>query len=184
MQLDFDEIETPLGRLTLIARGEQLVALGFPGQRARLLERLARRHGPVTLRRVQDPAGITSRIRAFLSGDLRALERITVDPAGTPFERTVWGALRAIPAGTTISYGALAARIGRPRAVRAVGRANARNPVAVVIPCHRVVGVSGDLTGYAGGLPRKRWLLAHEATRGESLKERPRRGARAGAACP
>ncbi|MBK8447280.1 MAG: methylated-DNA--[protein]-cysteine S-methyltransferase [Micropruina sp.] len=95
-----------------------------------------------------------------------ACERTTFDltlaPTGTAFQRTVWAALREIPYGRTESYGALAARIGQPTASRAVGLANGRNPIAIVVPCHRVIGASGTLTGYAGGLDRKRWLLDHE----------------------
>jgi methylated-DNA-[protein]-cysteine S-methyltransferase len=87
---------------------------------------------------------------------------LTVTTGGTDFQRTVWKALRAIPAGETRTYGQLAAAIGSPRAVRAAGLANGQNPVAVIVPCHRVIGANGTLTGYAGGLARKRWLLAHE----------------------
>jgi len=85
-----------------------------------------------------------------------------VDPGGTEFQRTVWSALRTIPVGATRTYGQLAASIGRPTAPRAVGLANGRNPVAIVIPCHRVIGSNAALTGYGGGLPRKQWLLRHE----------------------
>ena len=93
-------------------------------------------------------------------------ERTTFDiplaAAGTNFQERVWAALREIPYGTTVSYGELAASIGKPRAVRAVGRANGSNPVSIIVPCHRVIGASGQLTGYAGGLERKKWLLEHE----------------------
>jgi methylated-DNA-[protein]-cysteine S-methyltransferase len=95
-------------------------------------------------------------------GELDALDRISTETAGTAFQRAVWTALRGIEAGRTVSYGALAEHIGRPRAVRAVGAANGANPIAVVVPCHRVIGSDRGLTGYGGGLERKRWLLAHE----------------------
>jgi O-6-methylguanine DNA methyltransferase len=101
-------------------------------------------------------------IAAYFAGDLTALDRVPVKTNGTTFQKDVWSALRSIPAGETVSYGALAARIGRPRAVRAVGLANGRNPVGVIVPCHRVIGANGTLTGYAGGVERKRALLAHE----------------------
>jgi methylated-DNA-[protein]-cysteine S-methyltransferase len=97
-----------------------------------------------------------------VEGKLDAIDTIPVDTGGTDFQRTVWQALRGIPAGTTLSYGALAAKIGCPRSVRAVGHANGANPISVVIPCHRLIGADGTLTGYGGGLGRKRWLLAHE----------------------
>ncbi len=109
-----------------------------------------------------DPLGLAGRVRAYFEGDLLALAAVPVDGGGTPFQRRVWAALRDIPAGATESYSALAARIGMPRAARAVGLANGRNPVAIAVPCHRVVGADGSLTGYAGGLQRKRWLLDHE----------------------
>jgi methylated-DNA-[protein]-cysteine S-methyltransferase len=98
-----------------------------------------------------------------MAGHTAVLDSLEVETAGTPFQRTVWHALREIPAGATMSYGALAKRIGRPSAVRAVGLANGANPIGIVVPCHRVVGADGSLTGYGGGLERKRWLLAHEA---------------------
>jgi methylated-DNA-[protein]-cysteine S-methyltransferase len=101
-------------------------------------------------------------LEAYFAGTRTTFE-LPLASLGTPFQRRVWQALEAIPYGQTISYAELAARIGQPRAVRAVGRANATNPLAVVVPCHRVVGRSGALTGYGGGLDRKRWLLAHEA---------------------
>ena len=99
---------------------------------------------------------------AYFAGDIHAIDDIPTATAGTAFQREVWRALRAIPAAETISYGQLAQRIGRPRAVRAVGLANGSNPVGVVVPCHRVIGANGSLTGYGGGLHRKEWLLAHE----------------------
>jgi len=99
---------------------------------------------------------------AYFAGDLTAIDDVPVATNGTPFQRTVWAALRRIPAGTTTSYGALAASIGYPSAMRAVGLANGANPVAIIVPCHRVIGADHSLTGYGGGLPRKRWLLEHE----------------------
>jgi len=99
---------------------------------------------------------------ASCAGVLSALDAIPVHTSGTPFQCEVWAALRAIPAGQTLSYGALAQAIGRPAAIRAVGHANGANPLSVVVPCHRLIGASGSLTGYGGGLERKRWLLAHE----------------------
>ncbi len=101
-------------------------------------------------------------LTAYFSGDLHAVDALPVTTGGSPFQQSVWAALRTIPAGRTTTYGELAAAIGRPDAARAVGAANGANPVSIVVPCHRVVGAGGSLTGYAGGLERKRWLLAHE----------------------
>ncbi len=102
----------------------------------------------------------------YFAGDLRAIERIDCATNGTPFQQQVWNALRSTAVGTTLSYGALAARIGNAAAVRAVGLANGANPIAVVVPCHRIIGADGSPTGYGGGLARKRWLLAHEKVKG------------------
>lgn len=113
-----------------------------------------------------DPLGAGAAVERWLSGEFDALDAVPVAAEGTVFQREVWAALRRIPAGTTTTYAALAASIGRPTAVRAVARANATNPVAVVVPCHRVIGSDGRLVGYAGGLRRKRWLLAHEGAAG------------------
>jgi methylated-DNA-[protein]-cysteine S-methyltransferase len=123
---------------------------------------LARRFGPVSLRDAPDPCGAVSRLAAYFSGDLRAIDGIPVDTGGTAFQMSVWSALREIPVGRTACYSDLAARIGKPSATRAVGAANGQNPVAVIVPCHRVIGKDGSLTGYGGGLERKAWLLRHE----------------------
>jgi methylated-DNA-[protein]-cysteine S-methyltransferase len=106
--------------------------------------------------------GFRELLRAYFAGELAALDAVAVAPPGTPFQQEVWKELRTIGPGRTISYGELAKRVGRPDASRAVGLANARNPVALVIPCHRVIGSNGKLTGYAYGLDAKRWLLRHE----------------------
>ena len=116
------------------------------------------------------PAGgedhpIAKAIDAYFAGDITALDAIPVRYEGTPFQQAVWEALRTIPAGETISYAELAVKVGRPAAVRAVGQANGRNPVWVVVPCHRVVAANGGLGGYSAGLDRKRWLLDHEGAR-------------------
>jgi methylated-DNA-[protein]-cysteine S-methyltransferase len=139
-------VDSPIGPLSVVVRDGKLVELGFGARDGEIGE-----------------TKIAERIRKYLAGDLFALDAIEVAPEGTPFQQKVWAQLRKIPVGKTISYGELAKRIGNPRAVRAVARANATNPVAIVIPCHRVIGSDGTLTGYAGGLPRKRWLLSHEA---------------------
>jgi methylated-DNA-[protein]-cysteine S-methyltransferase len=157
-----DEIGTPIGTLLLVAGETGVCVLDFDGDAETVREALGRRFGEVELRRRRDPGGFSARVRDYFAGELRALDAIPADPGGTPFQAAVWRALRGIPAGRTASYAAIAQRIGRPSAVRAVGAANGRNPVALIIPCHRVIGADGSLTGYGGGIERKRWLLAHE----------------------
>jgi methylated-DNA-[protein]-cysteine S-methyltransferase len=109
-----------------------------------------------------DPAGAVAILRDYFDGDIHALDRVVVEMDGTPFQRQVWTALRTVRAGRTASYSDIARAIGLPAAVRAVGAANGANPIAVVVPCHRIIGAEGSLTGYGGGLDRKRWLLEHE----------------------
>lgn len=162
MRISSSQLDTSIGLIRFAVRGDALCALGFVEQWPSLLARLERRLGPLSIHEEADPAGVTSRLRAYLEGDVGALDPIEVDPGGTPVQARVWAALRQIPPGATIAYSELAARLGAPRAVRAVGTANGANPVSIVIPCHRVIGAAGDLRGYAGGLPRKRWLLALE----------------------
>jgi methylated-DNA-[protein]-cysteine S-methyltransferase len=154
-------IETPAGPLVAVTSCGRLQVLQFEdrdGELTRALDRL----GPVVPVEARDPGGVATAFRRYLSGDLDALDAIEVDGPGTPFQRRVWAELRKIPVGTAISYGELARRMGDPNASRAVAGANGANPIAVVVPCHRVVAASGDLWGYGGGLHRKRWLLAHE----------------------
>jgi methylated-DNA-[protein]-cysteine S-methyltransferase len=110
----------------------------------------------------RNPHGLTASVARYFAGELHAIDDLPVATAGTPFQREVWQALRGIRCGTTTSYGKLAQEIGRPAAMRAVGLANGSNPVAVIVPCHRVIGANGSLTGYGGGIERKRWLLNHE----------------------
>jgi methylated-DNA-[protein]-cysteine S-methyltransferase len=153
-----DHIETPVGRLAIVVdEQETLRAVGFTEGHPRMGRLLSPRLVPR-----KNPAGLTAPIRAYFRGDLAAIEGLPVTLAGTDFQRKVWTALRAIPCGETRSYGQLAARIGKPGAVRAVGLANGANPVGIVVPCHRVIGADGSLTGYGGGMQRKRWLLEHE----------------------
>lgn len=111
----------------------------------------------------EEPSGALDALRRYFDGELDAIADLPVRfDRGTPFQQEVWAALRTIPVGETISYAELAQRVGRPTGFRAVGSANGQNPVGVVVPCHRVISSDGTLGGYAGGLDRKRWLLAHE----------------------
>lgn len=162
MRLNVVEVDSPIGVIVMAEADGILRALDFADFRPRMQRGLRKRFGMVELEPSRDVHGFARRLRAYLDGDLGALDAIPVETGGTPFQRAVWAALRRIPAGETSSYAALAAAVGRPRAVRAVGMANARNPVALVVPCHRVIGADGSLTGYGGGLERKRWLLDHE----------------------
>ena len=160
--LETASVETPAGTFWLAAHAGALVAAGFADSAPRLLARLALRFGPLEVRVAEDPAGAATALTRYLGGDRRALEEVPVDLGGTPFQRDVWAALRSVPAGSTVTYAEIARRVGRPKAVRAVGAANGSNPVSLFVPCHRVIGKDG-LRGYAGGLTRKEWLLAHEA---------------------
>ncbi|HEV8439104.1 MAG TPA: methylated-DNA--[protein]-cysteine S-methyltransferase [Methylomirabilota bacterium] len=173
-----DEIPCALGTIVILARDGGLSSVDFGDCRDRMLALLGLRYGAVDCVPADDPFGLSSRLRAYLAGDLAAIDDIPVEAGGTSFQRDVWKALRRIPAGTTVTYTDLARAIGRPAAVRAVAAANARNPVAIVVPCHRVVGRDGSLTGYGGGLWRKRWLLSHErGTRAGSASSTPVRSA-------
>ena len=161
--LTLDRIATPVGEVLLVTDGEGAVrALDFADYEDRM-RRLLARHAPgAVLTGGRAPETVRRAIEAWFNGDARALDGVAVKTGGTDFQRSVWAALRAIPHGQTRTYGQLAAAIGRPKAVRAAGLANGQNPVAVIVPCHRVIGANGTLTGYAGGLERKRWLLRHE----------------------
>ena len=163
--LEIADLASPVGPLTLAVRAGRLCALDFADRWPRRRAALARRFGRCDMRAAADPAGVVARLARYFAGDVEALATIPVDPGGTPFQQKVWHALREIPAGRTASYGELARAIGAAGAARAVGAANRSNPVAIVIPCHRVIGADGCLTGYAGGLHRKRWLLDHEERR-------------------
>ena len=162
MTLDVVEISTPIGTIRAATRDRVLCALAFVDRWTRVAAHLERRFGAVELRPATDPGGVATALRRYFDGATGALETLAVDTGGTAFQQRVWRALGDIPYGTTIAYGELARRIGEPAAVRAVGAANGANPISIVLPCHRVIGASGDLTGYGGGLARKRWLLAHE----------------------
>ena len=160
-----DELATPIGKLVVITDESGALKLtGWVDDHPRLAPWLQSytTDARYSVRRVSNPGGATEALRRYFEGDLGALSGLEVASVGTPFQLQVWRALRGITCGTTLSYGALARRIAQPSAVRAVGLANGANPISIVVPCHRVIGADGTLTGYAGGLHRKRWLLAHE----------------------
>lgn len=173
LRLFLDRIRTPIGELILVADGGgALRAVEWAEHQAQLRRTLDRQYGAggYALERRRNPGGLTRALRAYFAGELGIIDRLPVAAAGTPFQQRVWKALRRIPCGTTVAYSELARRIGRPSSVRAVGHANGSNPVSVVVPCHRLVGKDGSLTGYGGGIYRKRWLLAHEAPAGRRLR--------------
>lgn len=165
LQLTLDRLTSPLGEVLVVVDAEGVVrALDFHDYEDRLRRLLRLHYGAVVLTEGRAPEVVRQAVQDYFTGDLSAFDRVRVETGGTAFQRAVWRALRDIPAGETRTYGQLAQAIGSPKAVRAVGLANGANPVGVIVPCHRVVGANGTLTGYAGGLERKRWLLAHEAS--------------------
>lgn len=161
-ELQLDRIDSPIGDILIVVDNQRLCSLDYADFEPRMMILLQRRYGPIHLIQAADPYGFSSRIRAYLAGDYRSLDAIPVSTGGTDFQQEVWSALRTIPPGTTTTYSELAVRLGRPTAYRAVGGTNALNPIAIVLPCHRVVGANASLTGYAGGIERKQWLLRHE----------------------
>ena len=158
-----DRLTTPIGTALLIVDADgALRALDWEDHEPRMRQLLRRQYGAVALKAARAPRELKAALSAYFKGDLASLKTIKWRIAGTPFQRQVWTALPKIPAGTTKSYGALAAQLGMPRAMRAVGHANGSNPISVVLPCHRLIGADGALVKYGGGLARKRWLLEHE----------------------
>lgn len=160
-----ERVGTPTGPMLLVTDAEQRLRAVEWEDHDHRMQKLLRRHYGADAIRLQE----TSRrspaqqaLEAYFEGDVSLISRLPTATNGTQFQRTIWDALRRIPPGQTMSYGALAAGIGRPTASRAVGLANGANPIAIVVPCHRVIGANAALTGFGGGLERKRWLLAHE----------------------
>ena len=164
MRLYIEQRPSPIGEM-LIAWDDAgvLRVLDFSDYDDRMRKLLRLHYGDCDPQAAAAPEPIGGRLDRYFAGEIEAIDGIDVATGGTEFQRSVWAALRQIPAGTTESYGHLAHRLGCPKAVRAVGGANGANPIGIVVPCHRVIGADGSLTGYGGGLPRKKWLLAHEA---------------------
>jgi methylated-DNA-[protein]-cysteine S-methyltransferase len=165
--LDFkvDRLATPVGELLIVADGEgNLRTIDWTDHEARMRLLLDRYYGKgrYTLSPARDPGGLTKAMHAYFKGDIAIIESLPVATSGTQFQNSIWQTLRKIPRGTTITYAELAKRIDKPKAIRAAGLANGQNPISIVVPCHRVIGSNGTLTGYGGGLPRKKWLLEHE----------------------
>jgi methylated-DNA-[protein]-cysteine S-methyltransferase len=169
--VEYTVFDSPLGPLTVFAGSGLLMGVEFGDNRAGFEGGHGNEPENELVRRLRvsgfvkphsDPAGAVSALRAYFAGDLHALDRLRVDPIGTPFQLRVWTALRTVTAGRTASYAQIANAIGAPKSTRAVGAANGANPIAIVVPCHRIIGSAGSLVGYGGGLDRKRWLLEHE----------------------
>jgi methylated-DNA-[protein]-cysteine S-methyltransferase len=160
-----DRLATPIGELIVIADGDSaLRTIDWTDHEARMTLLLDRYYGKgrYTLTPKRDPGGLSSAMRRYFKGEIGVLKDLPVATSGTAFQTSIWKALRKINDGTAISYAELARRIGNAKAVRAAGLANGQNPISIVVPCHRVIGSDGSLTGYGGGLHRKQWLLAHE----------------------
>jgi methylated-DNA-[protein]-cysteine S-methyltransferase len=166
--IQIDTLESPIGPLTVAERGARVCLLHFGADSSSIDEAFDRWYPgePRVRRRVE---AVRRQLAAYFDGELGAIDAMPVELNGTEFQKRVWQALRRIPSGSTISYGELARRVGEPAAVRAVGAANGANPVALIVPCHRVIGADGSLTGYGGGLDRKKWLLVHEGVVAPSL---------------
>lgn len=168
-----EQLDTPTGNVLIVCdQQDRLRAVDWEEHRDRMHRLLRLYYGSYTLteRSATDTSPACDGLRAYFAGDLEACTNVPIKTNGTEFQQAVWKALRDIPAGTTLSYGALAARIGRPRAARAVGLANGANPTPIVVPCHRVIGANASLTGFGGGLQRKSWLLSHEHAMCQSLR--------------
>jgi methylated-DNA-[protein]-cysteine S-methyltransferase len=161
-RVDLATVDSPLGELTVAARGSKVCLVHFGADSKRVRAALTSWYPDHAIEPVADPGGVVAVLERYFAGDLASLDEVDVELHGTDFQQRVWQALRSVAAGTTSSYAELARKVGAPAAVRAVGAANGANPVAVVLPCHRIIGSNGTLTGYGGGLDRKRWLLNHE----------------------
>jgi methylated-DNA-[protein]-cysteine S-methyltransferase len=170
--LYLDDISSPMGDMMILTDDNGILrALEWRDLKGRMDTLLARQYRGIDLEISHKPApkAIAQAIGDYFAGNIRALDHIETASGGTDFQRTVWGALRTIPVGQTRSYQDIASMIGNPKAVRAVGLANGANPIGIVVPCHRVIGANGALTGYGGGMARKQWLLTHEGALAKPL---------------
>jgi O-6-methylguanine DNA methyltransferase len=170
LRLSLDRHASPIGAILTVTDADgSLRALDFLDHESRMRRLLRLHYGTYVLTDARCDGRIAAALAAYFAGCFDALGDLPVRTGGTDFQREVWTALRAIAPGKTSSYGEIARRLGRPQASRAVGLANGSNPIAIVVPCHRVIGSNGALTGYGGGLHRKEWLLAHERWRGRGI---------------
>jgi methylated-DNA-[protein]-cysteine S-methyltransferase len=161
-QFFIETFPTPTGTMLLLTDEEQTVrSLDWEDYAPRMHQLLRLHYGPIQMEPKAAPSPVRRAIEAYYEGDLTAVDALPTKTEGTPFQREVWAALRTIPTGKTTTYGSLAVKLGRPKAMRAVGMANGSNPISIIVPCHRI-GADATLTGYGGGIERKRWLLRHE----------------------
>jgi methylated-DNA-[protein]-cysteine S-methyltransferase len=158
----YDEIASPIGKILIATMDDQLVALDFADDADRMHLLLNRRIGPFRLLKKRNPGNVATSVRQYFHGNLHAFDKVPLALFGSTFQERAWRALQTIHPGQIATYAEQAMKIGAPNAARAVGHANGQNPIAIAVPCHRVIGTNRRLTGYAGGLDRKRWLLAHE----------------------
>jgi methylated-DNA-[protein]-cysteine S-methyltransferase len=167
-----DLIDSPTGEMMIVTDDSgALRALEWTDLATRMETLFARQYRgqKIELSHGSAPASVREALRAYFAGELRTLDNLLTVAGGTDFQRRVWAALRTIPVGQTRSYLDIAVAIGNPKAVRAIGLANGANPIGIVVPCHRVIGVNGSMTGYGGGLARKEWLLKHEGALARDL---------------
>ena len=158
-----EQFSTVTGTMLLLTDDDDCVrALDWEDYAPRMHQLLRLQYGPVRLDSRADVSPARRAIEAYYAGQLASIDALPVKTSGTEFQREVWAALRTIPTGETTTYGRLAVKLGRPKAMRAVGMANGSNPISIIVPCHRVIGANASLTGYGGGIERKRWLLGHE----------------------
>jgi methylated-DNA-[protein]-cysteine S-methyltransferase len=162
-RLFVERLKTPIGALVITHDAKRLANIAFADRQERRARELKRDFPHAELKRVQERSHFSTALERYFDGDLRAIDRLPVISLGTEFQKRCWKALRRVHAGTTRSYGEHARAIGRPNAARAVGHANGFNPVSIVVPCHRLIGATGSLVNYGGGLERKHWLIEHEA---------------------
>jgi methylated-DNA-[protein]-cysteine S-methyltransferase len=175
--LRLDRLATPIGESLIVTdEAGHLRAFDWADRHASMARLLRLHYGSLAPDPGAAPSHLKRLLRNYFEGELGCLAAIEWRTAGTPFQRAVWTGLTKITPSQTLSYGALAAKLGCPTSVRAVGLANGSNPISVVVPCHRVIGADGSLTGYGGGIERKRWLLNHE---GAAFRDMPIRPARA-----
>jgi methylated-DNA-[protein]-cysteine S-methyltransferase len=169
--LRLDRLSTPIGEALIVTDEVGCLRAFDWADRYASMARLLRLHyGTVAPDPGAAPADLKRLVRRYFDGDVTCLAGVEWRTAGTSFQRSVWVGLTTIPAGQTLSYGGLAAQLDCPRSVRAVGAANGANPISIIVPCHRVIGANGSLTGYGGGIERKRWLLKHE---GAAFRDHP-----------
>lgn len=157
-----DRIQTPIGDMILVARDGALLFLEFEDATGRVEREMRQRFKSRELQQAENPFGLSQIMHDYFAGNIHAIDTILTDGGGTAFEKQVWAELRKIPCGTMVSYGSIARKLGDINHSRAVGTANGKNPIAIVVPCHRVIGADGSMTGYGGGTKRKEWLLRHE----------------------